>query len=586
VAIHLLATEPRGEESTAALLRDAARAASLRGAPESAIAYLRRARREGDAQRSSPGLLHELGAAEAWAGKPMAAIETLTEAMAIATDARGPALTALDLGRALITAGRFSDAAQVLHEAAAALPPDDRELALRVQAELIATARLDPGSQQLVRDQLALHSDLRGETPGERLLLASIAFDRVWRGATADEIAALAERALAGGRLVEEHSSDIPTLYEAVFALIACDRFEQAHRALDAALDDARRRGSTFAFFTASAFRCLANCWGGSLIAAEADGRLAVEAALTYGSPLAIVFSYLIDALIARDELDDAREVLESSGIGEEIPDDLVSNSLLYQRARLRLAQGEADAGLADLLEVGRRLERADSGALTAAFAHRSLAAEVLAARGEGDAARELAAEELRLARAFGGRRAISMALRGAGVVEGGDAGIELLREAVATLEPSGSPLERSRAMVDLGAALRRAGQRVEAREQLSIGLDVAHRWGAAAIERRAREELIAAGARPRRERVSGPEALTASELRVARMAVHGMANREIAEQLFVSLRTVETHLTHAYAKLEIKSRRELGDALRSREPGASQAGRADSGPPSAPGAP
>jgi DNA-binding CsgD family transcriptional regulator len=69
-------------------------------------------------------------------------------------------------------------------------------------------------------------------------------------------------------------------------------------------------------------------------------------------------------------------------------------------------------------------------------------------------------------------------------------------------------------------------------------------------------------GARPRRTASSGAASLTPAELRVAQLAAAGEANRDIAEALFVTLRTVETHLTHVYAKLGIRSRRELEPAL------------------------
>jgi DNA-binding NarL/FixJ family response regulator len=78
----------------------------------------------------------------------------------------------------------------------------------------------------------------------------------------------------------------------------------------------------------------------------------------------------------------------------------------------------------------------------------------------------------------------------------------------------------------------------------------------------RAREELLTAGARPRRERVSGVDALTASERRVAQMASTGMTNREIAQALFVTMKAVALHLTHVYEKLEIAGRTELSVAL------------------------
>ena len=80
-------------------------------------------------------------------------------------------------------------------------------------------------------------------------------------------------------------------------------------------------------------------------------------------------------------------------------------------------------------------------------------------------------------------------------------------------------------------------------------------------LARRAREELNAAGARPRRSALSGPGALTPAEHRVAG-SPPGPSNREIAERLYVTQRTVETHLTHTFQKLDIGSRSELNAAL------------------------
>jgi DNA-binding CsgD family transcriptional regulator len=122
--------------------------------------------------------------------------------------------------------------------------------------------------------------------------------------------------------------------------------------------------------------------------------------------------------------------------------------------------------------------------------------------------------------------------------------------------------LERARVLVELGAGLSRRGKRSEAMPFLREGLDLADRCGAGPIAAHAREQLRAAGARPRRARVSGRDALTPSELRVCRMASTGMSNREIAQALFVSLRTVETHLTRSYAKLEVGGREQLREVL------------------------
>ena len=116
--------------------------------------------------------------------------------------------------------------------------------------------------------------------------------------------------------------------------------------------------------------------------------------------------------------------------------------------------------------------------------------------------------------------------------------------------------------LCELGAALRRAGRRGIAQEPLREALDLAVQCGAETLAARAREELKAAGARPRRDRLNGRDALTASELRVAKLAAGGATNREIAQALFLTPRTVETHLTHTYRKLDIGSRTQIAEAL------------------------
>jgi hypothetical protein len=122
---------------------------------------------------------------------------------------------------------------------------------------------------------------------------------------------------------------------------------------------------------------------------------------------------------------------------------------------------------------------------------------------------RGLCAEELELAGAFGAPRALGIARRACGLIEGGEPGLELLRQATATLARSHATLEYARALADLGAALRRAGRRSDARDPLRTALDLAHRCGATAIAERARTELIATGARPRRPLRTGADAPT-----------------------------------------------------------------------------
>ena len=127
--------------------------------------------------------------------------------------------------------------------------------------------------------------------------------------------------------------------------------------------------------------------------------------------------------------------------------------------------------------------------------------------------------------------------------------------------------LEHVYALGDLGGVLRRANRRAEAREHLHQAVELAQRCGATLLAERAHEELIASGARPRRLVRTGVDALTPSERRIAAMAAEGLSNRETAQALFVTLRTVEMHLSNAFRKLDISSRTQLPAALASSAP-------------------
>jgi DNA-binding CsgD family transcriptional regulator len=238
----------------------------------------------------------------------------------------------------------------------------------------------------------------------------------------------------------------------------------------------------------------------------------------------------------------------------------------IYQRfaeglAALRLAQGDPRAAL-EVTDRMARWERESGQGAGTWVAWRSQAALAHAGLGEAERALELAGEQVELATAFGAPGMLGSALRIQGRLTGDEEGIELLQRAASSLEGSGMRLEHARALVDLGAARRRAGRPAEAREDLRSGLDAARRCEATALAEQALEELIAAGGRPRRASASEVDGLTPSERRVAEMAASGMSNKEIAQALFVTVRTVETHLFNSYRKLEIKSRSQLKTAL------------------------
>ncbi len=244
------------------------------------------------------------------------------------------------------------------------------------------------------------------------------------------------------------------------------------------------------------------------------------------------------------------------------IRESLLWPLLLEVRARLRLAQHRPREALKDAVRAGVILETGFIETTPGAIPWRSTAALANLALGEPKRARVLVEEELETARRIGVTRIVIRDLRILGLTLGGSQGIALLRQAVDAGAAHPSRLEYVRALVDLGAALRRANRRTDAREPLRTALDLASRGGAGVLADQAQTELIATGARPRRRAASGLESLTVSQRRVAGLAVQGLSTRQMADALFVTPKTVEYHLRQTYQKLDVTSRTELADVV------------------------
>jgi DNA-binding CsgD family transcriptional regulator len=266
-------------------------------------------------------------------------------------------------------------------------------------------------------------------------------------------------------------------------------------------------------------------------------------------------------AHLERDELEDAERVLEMDA---ERWAGALDYLLLVPGAHARIleARGEIQAAIASFRQAEAVAAAGGLRNTGIILTSRAPLAILVAQVGERAEAQAIVAEELEVARAWDAPRFLGIGLRAAGIVEGGERGIELLRESVEAFERSPALLEKIRAMLSLGQALRRAGRLTESREWLRRCLDLAQRCGATRMARQANEELRMAGARPRRLELSGVGALTPAELRVARMAASGRSNREVAQALFVTTKAVEYHLGNAYRKLGIVSRNELASAL------------------------
>ena len=554
IAAQLLAGERRAEPWAVEVLRAAAAEALDRGAPDVAVDLLARALEEPPPAEQRAEILAALGTAELHAGRPTGC-ERLREAIGLQPDPRERARLGLVLGIELAGMQREREAAITLAEALASVRGGDRELALRLEAHLAHAERYDlSGEAGSVARLARLAAGLAGETPAERLVLAMEAALRPPHDA--------AEAATFAARVQGAWNEQLVSLRAATGAVatyLYAGELERAQTFAETLLTDARRRSLAFAHARASSMVAMVAMASGRVADAEAALVAAVEIE-TYGMPRPAV-AVLIEVLVEMDRLEEAATALETYAADRRLPGKMLLNPLLMARARLHAALHRPHDALNDLLELGRRYD-AWGLAGRPLPPWRGLAATLLAAGGEQEQADDLVEEQLALARRWGGEHAIGVALRDLGTVQ---QDTDALTEAARQLAATPFRLDHAYALVELGAALRRKRRRAAATEPLTAGMDLAHRSGSSALAARARTELLACGSRPRRFARSGRDALTASELRVARMAAQGMTNRDIAQALFITIRTVTTHLGHTYEKLDIAGREQLAEKLADR---------------------
>lgn len=377
-------------------------------------------------------------------------------------------------------------------------------------------------------------------------------------GASAPHVHELLRPALAQVTPPRHAESLIGTA--ARFVLIANGELEAAQRLCDALVDVARPQGWLVALAHGSFMRALAMLQLGRIHEARDDAQLSFDVKLGKSPADALAWSLfpLVEALTELDELDAAEAALEAGRhAGELSPATLASTLLLKGRARLRLAQHRYDDACTDArlaADWWDRLRVRHPGVAT----WRVDLGEALVALGDVDTARQLAREHLDLAEETRLPAPRAAGLRGLARTTGGAEAVGLLERAVTLLSGSPALLDHTRALVDLGAALRRDHGGSAAREPLRQALDQAERGGMRLLAGRARSELQACGARPRRTALTGVASLTPAERQVAVLAAAGHGNREIAQRLYVTRRTVETHLTHVFGKLGISRRTEL----------------------------
>ena len=569
VAAQAMHTDPAANPDVVQLLREAAREALVLGDAVGAAVLLARALAEPPPPDLRTAVVLELGQAHARAGAPDA-VFPLSEIVSNAADPDVIAAAAIELSGMLFFAGRADQGAAILDRAQErlreSLPdhPSARPALEGLEVALLGVSYTSAWARRAAHATIAELKDPGGPARSvlEATALATLAMDEIMYLRSATRAADCAHRAIAAGLPPEPQRGEAWAIV-ALAVLAATDELDEALRGADEMLMRARELGAAAAVATVLALRAFILARRGDLLAAQADAQTSMELAtdLLGVEFVVLAVSTAVIAGLERDETPDSlRRMIDRVGIRYDT-EFSPSSQLRYASALLRAAAGNPQDAIDELLAC--ELDHPALGVLNpAVLPWRSAAALLLADVGRHAEARGLAADELRRAETFGAPRAIAVALRAAALVGPSADRAKRLERALELLEPLPARLEQARVLIDLGATHRAAGKRAAARAPLLDGLALAARCGGLVLERRARAELAAIGIRPRTTSHSGAESLTPSERRVAELAATGQTNREIAQTLFVTEKTVETHLGRAFRKLDVTSRRQLPDVL------------------------
>ncbi len=561
IAAHLLLAEPMGDEWVLGRLREAAASAIGRGAPDTAIGYLRRALEEPPAPAERVVVKRDLGLA-LLRRDDEEGIEVLREVHAQARTSKERAAVAAVLSNSLMFRARHAEAEAILHGALDENPGRTDLLGVNLHLHLLLATI--GGFEQLPARYLPGPDD---EVPIDlvegRAILSQAALLFALGAGPMAAVPTLIERL---GVDAAREKADARAGYPGTthfLALALADRGDEVLDRFPNLLAGAEMRGTLSGVTGVHGSRAYCHYLDGELSEAQVDAETAIRVSIESGfkTPLMSWLGAAALAMTDRGEAEAAIALVDRHSAEMGVPPGIPGAVALIGRGRARQALSLHAEACEDFRAAAARLDWIP-WANPEGIGWRPGLALSLAALGEDEEAGRLAAECVGLAEKAGGQRGVGIALRVKGLIAGGEEGVEALRRSVELLADTRARLQHAESLVELGAALRRANCRKEARGPLAEGLEIAHGCGAAPLEERVRTELAAAGARPRSVVRSGIEALTPSELRVARMAAADKTNREIAQILVVSAKTVETHLRHAFQKLDIARRTELPAAL------------------------
>jgi DNA-binding CsgD family transcriptional regulator len=546
-AEHLMAVDLAGDPYALHTLQAAASFALDNGRPSPALRYLRRALAEPMPDSTRAELLAEIGSIEAGLGIASSG-DTLRQALSLAAKPLLRVRISVDLAYADATAGRpLRPAMDIVDETCAHLPPG----ALAAEAELgafLAYAQSADASEFLSR-RLPRLWEATSDDPRLGTLAGMV---DAWSGTRRGrDQAGCVRRALSTLKAVDHQSTwELRLRWPAVSTLIDAEEYDLA----ETAGRFAHRQGP-------AGDRTLSAYLRGRLAHGRGDleaARTELETALA-NPPVAGTtgVARLVHVLTDLGELD-AADRLISRHVPAPTSQTWATAALAFARASLCMARSQPREALTGFMEAGRVL--AALGINNPGLLHwRSGAARCHALLGDTTTATSLAAEEVRLARSWGTPRALSTALAAAGLVT---LDRETALEAVTVLDGTEAESQRAAALVDLGAVHWETGAANQAHGHLQAGYALARMIGARPTWLRAARYLKHAGARPDLGRISGVSALTAQERAVAERAATGATNRQIADDMVLTQRTVEQYLTSTYRKLRITGRSQLAAAL------------------------
>jgi DNA-binding CsgD family transcriptional regulator len=561
VASHLLKAAPQADPEVSGLLQSAASGAGQRGAPHTAAAYLERALAEGAPGDDRGRMLATLATVAFDAGLPDSR-RRLREALHEVRDREGRTDVLMRLA-ALSTVDAGDGGLVQLFEQELAVETD-ADTRLAVEAAALDTLMMIPERHE-ERARRAGAIDLAATT--DPLLRGAVLAHRAWLATelgtpSASAGAAMALEALEDDVLLNE-ARRRSAFHLCVRALLMTDHVEEARTAIAALREHAIEHGSLRMRVGAARYASDLALRRGRVAEAENHARLALDLLdedinmLTGGA-----VEVLIWALAERGAFSEARDLLREKGIDGPLGGVPWEIGVLHARARLWLAEGEFERAYAEASEAGALRE--EQGRPNPTWTTwRSTAALALAHLGRRDEAATLADSELALAERFGAPAPIVGALHARAVAEAdAEARLALCERALTVAVDSPALLESVRVRLEIGSTLASMGRRVEARDALRRALADADAVGAVMLAERARRELVATGLRPRRAALEGAAALTPRQRQVCDLAAAGKGNRAIAQELFLSIKTVETHLAAGFRKLGVSTRDDLAAEL------------------------